>query len=131
MSQAARNVGGKIGKMASQESPLTKGARRDPELYILGAIMSGAFGFVGYYLGSKPTAATSETQVPIVSNSMPWQVDTKEDPQHGDFKYRYHPGGDLHAPARDAPSALHSVIVPNVNLPKHLHEKYNKFGKEL
>lgn len=70
------------------------------------------------FTGSKPTAATSETQVPIVSNSMPWQVEAKEDGQKGDFKYRYHPGGDVQAPAKDAPSALHSVIVPNVNLPK-------------
>jgi hypothetical protein len=31
---------------------------------------------------------------------------------------RYHPGGDPRNPPKDAPSALHSVIVPNVNLPK-------------
>lgn len=30
----------------------------------------------------------------------------------------YHPGGDPKNPPKDAPSALHSVIVPNVNLPK-------------
>ena len=31
---------------------------------------------------------------------------------------RYHPGGDPRNPPKDAPSAMHSVIVPNVNLPK-------------
>lgn len=31
---------------------------------------------------------------------------------------RYHPGGDPKNPPKDAPSALHSVIIPNVNLPK-------------
>lgn len=33
-------------------------------------------------------------------------------------RYQYHPGGDPRNPPKDAPSALHSVIVPNVNLPK-------------
>jgi len=33
-------------------------------------------------------------------------------------RYQYHPGGDPKNPPKDAPSALHSVIVPNVNLPK-------------
>ena len=34
---------------------------------------------------------------------------------------QYHPGGDPKNPPKDAPSALHSVIVPNVNLPKASH----------
>ena len=33
-------------------------------------------------------------------------------------RYQYHPGGNPKNPPKDAPSALHSVIVPNVNLPK-------------
>lgn len=40
------------------------------------------------------------------------------DEQSANFKYQYHPGGDPNAQPKDAPSALHSVIVPNVNLPK-------------
>ena len=44
---------------------------------------------------------------------MPWQTDGS---QLG--KYKYHPGGDPTKPPKEAPSALHSVIVPNVNLPK-------------
>lgn len=62
---------------------------------------------------------------------MPWQKDAAED----GAKYSYHPQvcnygiqilqtvsnskkGDPRNPPKDAPSALHSVIVPNVNLPK-------------
>lgn len=73
------------------------------------------------------------------------------DEQNANFKYQYHPGGDPNTQPKDAPSALHSVIVPNVNLPKvsaascsrlipgassesrvlqELHEKYNKWGKD-
>merc|ERR1711881_441206 len=93
---------------------LNQGAKRDPELYILLAVMSGAFGLAGFYFGS-----------------MPWQGDATEgDKARGDYKYQYHPGGDPKNPPKDAPSALHSVIVPNVNLPKELHEKYNKWGKD-
>jgi hypothetical protein len=73
----------------------------------------------------------------MVKGSMPWQTEsTKGDEAREHFKYqygytaillgwavlmfmnRYHPGGDPRNPPRDAPSALHSVIVPNVNLPK-------------
>ncbi len=50
---------------------------------------------------------------------MPWQVESTEgDKAREQFKYQYHPGGDPRNPPKDAPSALHSVIVPNVNLPK-------------
>jgi len=62
---------------------------------------------------------------------MPWQTESsKGDAAREHFKYQYHPGGDPKNPPKDAPSALHSVIVPNVNLPKELHEKYNKWGKD-
>jgi hypothetical protein len=57
--------------------------------------------------------------------AMPWQTDGK-----GDFKYQYHPGGDRTRGKKDAPSALNTVIVPNVNLPTELHEKFNKWGKD-
>lgn len=33
-------------------------------------------------------------------------------------KYQYHPHGDKTQAVRDAPSALNTVIVPNVTLPK-------------
>lgn len=54
---------------------------------------------------------------------MPWEGD-------GQGKYKYHPGGDVNAEPKDAPSALNSVVVPNVTLPRELHDKYNKYGKD-
>lgn len=54
---------------------------------------------------------------------MPWDSDTLG-------KYKYHPGGDTSAEPRDAPSALNSVVVPNVKLPAEQHEQFNKWGKD-
>lgn len=51
----------------------------------------------------------------MAEGTMPWQVDDKDG---SNFKYQYHPGGDPKKAPKNAPSALHSVIVPNVNLPK-------------
>ncbi|KAH6665422.1 hypothetical protein B0J14DRAFT_606099 [Halenospora varia] len=133
MSAVAGKAAAAAGKAAlkSERSVLNKGAKRDPELYVLMAVMSGAFGLAGFYFGRKPTSATSETKVNIAQGSMPWQVEsTKGDAAREQFKYQYYPGGDPKNPPKDAPSALHSVIVPNVNLPKELHEKYNKWGKD-
>jgi len=45
---------------------------------------------------------------------MPWE---RED-EGKIYKYQYHPHGDKSQPLRDAPSALNTVIVPNVTLPK-------------
>ncbi|KAF8851111.1 hypothetical protein BDZ45DRAFT_661028 [Acephala macrosclerotiorum] len=126
-----------LGRLAAQAAKsseghvLNKGAKRDPELYVLLAVMSGAFGLAGFYFGRKPTSATSETKVNVAAGGMPWQSESsKGDSAREHFKYQYHPGGDPKNPPKDAPSALHSVIVPNVNLPKELHEKYNKWGKD-
>jgi hypothetical protein len=65
--------------------------------------------------GRKPTSATSEAKISVAAGSMPWQTESSKG---DDFKYQYHPGGNPKNPPKDAPSALHSVIVPNVNLPK-------------
>ena len=54
---------------------------------------------------------------------MPWEGGAQG-------KYQYHPGGDPRAPPKDAPSALNAVVIPNVTLPKELHDKFNKWGKE-
>jgi len=55
----------------------------------------------------------------MAQGTMPWQTDSaKGAPAGENFKYQYHPGGDQNAAPKNAPSALHSVIVPNVNLPK-------------
>jgi hypothetical protein len=69
--------------------------------------------------GRKPTSVTSESKVNIAPGSMPWEADSSKGGDSRDhFKYKYHPGGDPKNPPKDAPSALHSVIIPNVNLPK-------------
>ena len=51
---------------------------------------------------------------------MPWQSggSTKQGAPDEHGKYQYHPGGDRTKAPKEAPSALNSVIVPNVNLPK-------------
>lgn len=56
----------------------------------------------------------------MAEGSHPWQSDSANHDlaPNEHFKYRYHPGGDPNAPVKDAPSALHSVIVPNVTLTK-------------
>ncbi|KAL9617069.1 MAG: hypothetical protein Q9160_008099 [Pyrenula sp. 1 TL-2023] len=130
---AAKQGAKQLGKAGSRDQVLTKGAKRDPELYILLGIMSGAFGLAGYYFGRKPTSATSEAAVSVAHSSMPWQTDH---PDHDDpdsdkhFKYQYHPRGDKSQTPKNAPSALNTVIVPNVTLPKELHDKFNKWGKD-
>ena len=48
---------------------------------------------------------------------MPWQVEGADDGKER-FKYKYHPGGDVNKPLKNAPSALNVVIFPEVNLPK-------------
>ncbi|RPA94483.1 hypothetical protein L873DRAFT_1746976 [Choiromyces venosus 120613-1] len=122
MSGTAANAG---------KAALKQGAKRDPELYILLAVMSGAFGLAGFYFGRKPTSATSEEgRINVAKGGMPWHGESTEASARDQFKYKYHPGGDARNPPKDAPSALHSVIVPNVNLPKGLHDKYNKWGKD-
>ncbi|KAK2743416.1 hypothetical protein FQN57_004881 [Myotisia sp. PD_48] len=105
-------------------------AQRDPELYVLLGVMAGAFGLVGWYLGSSPTTITSESNIRIGEASMPWQVDEKES-EKGFYKYKYHPHGDSNKPLKDAPGALNEVVIPNVTLPKDLHDRFNKYGKDL
>ncbi|KAI4845762.1 hypothetical protein E4T45_07553 [Aureobasidium sp. EXF-8846] len=107
----------------ADKNALKQGARKDPELYILLTIMSGAFGLAGWHFSRNPTSSSSENPVAIAADSEPWKTG-------GEAKYQYHPGGDTSKPRKDAPSALNEVIVPNVNLPRELHEKYNKWGKD-
>ena len=56
----------------------------------------------------------------MAPDTMPWQNDSaKADASPNEhFKYQYHPGGDPKKAPKEAPSALHSVIVPNVTLTK-------------
>lgn len=68
-------------------------------------------------VGRKPTSATSEVSVSLTPHGKPWET-TSVSKTDADFKYQYYPGGNPANEPKDAPSALHSVIVPNVNLPK-------------
>lgn len=69
--------------------------------------------------GRKPTSSSSEASVSMAEGSKPWQTESaKGDNKDGHFKYQYHPGGDKTKAPKNAPSALNSVIVPNVTLPK-------------
>lgn len=80
--------------------------------------MCGAFGLAGFYFGRKPTSATSEAEVSVANSSMPWQVEHDDQDESKHFKYQYHPKGDRSQAPKNAPSALNTVIVPNVTLPK-------------
>ncbi|KAI4088057.1 MAG: hypothetical protein LQ344_006372 [Seirophora lacunosa] len=107
------------GAQKGKQSVLQKGAKRDPELYILLTIMTGAFGLAGYHFGRKPTSSSSEAPVSMAEGTMPWQKSSaKGDDKNDHYKYQYHPGGDKNKAPKNAPSALNSVIVPNVTLPK-------------
>ncbi|KAF8251323.1 hypothetical protein K440DRAFT_614407 [Wilcoxina mikolae CBS 423.85] len=108
---------------AAGKAALKQGAKRDPELYVLAVVMSGIFGVAGYYFGRSPTSANSEEKSVNV-HQMPWQGAGSSD-----SKYKYSDASTGGVP-KDAPSALHAVVIPNVNLPKELHERYNKWGKE-
>ncbi|KAH6620154.1 hypothetical protein C7974DRAFT_415382 [Boeremia exigua] len=101
---------------------LKTGAKRDPELYVLLAIMSGVFGLAGWHFSRSPTSASSERAVSKAEHSEPWK-------SGGSSPYQYHPGGDTSV-KKDAPSALNVVVIPNVTLPKELHDTYNKWGKD-
>ncbi|KAL1859732.1 hypothetical protein Daus18300_009452 [Diaporthe australafricana] len=103
------------------EHVLKAETKRNPEIMILGAVMVAAFGGAGLYFGRSPTSSTSEQKVPHAGN--PWETG-------GHGKYQYYPGGDTSAEPKEAPSAVNTVVVPDVNLPKELHEKYNKWGKD-
>ncbi|TGZ76498.1 hypothetical protein EX30DRAFT_296019, partial [Ascodesmis nigricans] len=115
----------------ARNAKLDEGARRDPELYILGIIMVGAYLLVGNHFGSHPTSATSqETRMKIIPHTAPWE-ESEEEVQRtgGGYKYKYYPLGDERREPKTGPGALNSVTIPRVNLPKELHEKFNKFEK--
>ncbi|KAK1976417.1 hypothetical protein LZ30DRAFT_603536 [Colletotrichum cereale] len=100
---------------------LAQESKRNPELIILGGVMVAALGGAGLYFGRSPTSSTSES--PVLKAGMPWET-------QGEGKYMYHPGGNPNNAPRDAPSAVNTVIIPDVTLPKELHDKYNKWGKD-
>ncbi|KAF2839030.1 hypothetical protein M501DRAFT_1003574 [Patellaria atrata CBS 101060] len=123
--RALRDSGVNAGASSEKEagkSALKEGAKKDPELYVLGGIMSLIFGFAGYHFARSPTSSSSESPVAKIGHSEPWKEGGATE-----GKYSYHPGGDPSKGRREAPSALNVVVIPNVNLPKRLHEEFNKF----
>ncbi|KAI0118216.1 hypothetical protein GGR51DRAFT_554709 [Nemania sp. FL0031] len=111
-------------RLAQTDPALKAEEKRNPEVMILGGVMILALGGAGLYFGRSPTHSTSESTVSIAKAGMPWETGAAEG------KYRYHPGGDGSAEPKDAPSAVNVVVIPNVDLPKRLHDKYNKWGKD-
>ncbi|OAA60544.1 hypothetical protein SPI_05668 [Niveomyces insectorum RCEF 264] len=112
-----------VRRMAShEEQALKTESKKNPEIMVLGGIMVAVFAGAGYYFGRSPTVSTSEE--PVAKAGMPWETGSTEG------KYQYYPGGDAGASPREAPSAVNVVVVPDVNLPKSLHDKYNKWGKD-
>ncbi|TIA59076.1 hypothetical protein D6C77_05097 [Aureobasidium pullulans] len=111
-----------------EHKKLLREARKDPELYILYILTAATVGAYGWYQPHFWAAITGETKVSKIEGTEPW----KDGAEGSTGKYRYHaratPGKE--ARVKDAPSALNTVIVPNVNLPRSLHEKYNKWGKD-
>ncbi|KAI1437825.1 hypothetical protein GGR50DRAFT_607129 [Xylaria sp. CBS 124048] len=111
-------------RLAESGEPVLKTeGKRNPEIMILGGVMVLALGGAGLYLGRSPTSTTSEEDT-VRKSGMPWETGAAEG------KYRYYPGGNENAEPKDAPSAVNVVVIPNVTLPKHLHDKYNKWGKD-
>lgn len=60
------------------------------------------------------SAGSDETEVSKIPNTEPW----KDGAAGSTGKYKYYPHGDVSSKPRDAPSALNTVVVPNVNLPR-------------
>lgn len=124
----SRVAPGTIRKASTETNPpardlLTRFAKLDPELYGILTVTLGAIGVFAYFFAGNPTKASDARPVPAVPGSEPWRG------EGGTGKYMYYPQGNPMHPPKQAPSALNHVVIPNVNLPKELHEKYNKWGK--
>lgn len=108
-------------------SYLFSAGKRDPELIVLMGIMGFAYSMSGWYLGKKPTSATSEEAVAVARDQNVWNYN---DDRGTEWKYKYYPGGDRTQEPKMAPSALYSVIVPEVGATRGQHERFNKFGRK-
>lgn len=84
--------------------------------------MIGAYSLAGYFFGRNPTSSTThgEENINVARNTAPWNAPDGmvENSDRNNYKYMYHPGGDYRNTPKRAPSALNSVVVPGVELPK-------------
>jgi hypothetical protein len=62
-----------------------------------------------------PTGGASESHVEVIPDSEPWK-DGQGTASKG--KYKYHSYNDVTRPAKESPSALNVVVIPDVTLPK-------------
>ncbi|KAI1427209.1 hypothetical protein F5Y12DRAFT_712262 [Xylaria sp. FL1777] len=118
--QSSRTFSTSARRLAQNDPALKAEEKRNPEIKILGGVMVLALGGAGLYFGRSPTSSTSEAPVGVAKSGMPWETGASEG------KYRYHPGGDGAVEPKDAPSAVNVVVIPD-----RLHDKYNKWGKDL
>jgi hypothetical protein len=84
-------------------------------------LVTGVLSAFGYYFGRRSTGTTGrgeEKSVRVAVKGQPWAAKEVENSDRNNYKYMYHPRGDVNNPPRRAPSALNSVIVPGVTLPK-------------
>lgn len=135
----------------AEHRKIIKEARKDPELYvritlvtcaqhyqsttnsllqILYAVTAGGFALAGWFGGAHLgrvyyTRDRTEKDTTKINGSEPW----KEGGEGSKGKYRYH--DRLAGRVRDAPSALNSVIVPNVNLPRVSLEREGRILRRL
>jgi len=107
----------------SETGVLKRGAKRDPELYILYVLTAGMLGVSGWVFSTFNINGDGPYAVAKIANSEPWKDDTHSG------QYKFFPKGDTSKESQPAPSALHTTIVPNVTLPRELHEQFNKYGK--
>ncbi|KEQ68598.1 hypothetical protein M436DRAFT_58231 [Aureobasidium namibiae CBS 147.97] len=102
--------------------------RKDPEIYLIFALTAATVGAYGYYQPHFWAAIAGQTRTTQIEGTKPWEDGAEG--STGKYRYQTRAGPGKEVRTKDAPSALNSVIVPNVNLPRKLHEKYNKWGKE-
>ncbi|KAL9603610.1 MAG: hypothetical protein Q9219_001113 [cf. Caloplaca sp. 3 TL-2023] len=122
MSAAANRMAAKVAESATKaagkatQSGSSTGVKKGPQTVL--------------QKGRKPTSTSSEAPVSMAEGTMPWQASSDKNSNDELFKYKYHPGGDPNRAPKNAPSALHSTIIPNVTLPKSWHDQFNKWGKD-
>ncbi|KAK9768101.1 hypothetical protein K7432_001548 [Basidiobolus ranarum] len=92
----------------------------DPSNAPLLAVVSGIFGAAGYMLGRKSQNAVPDQNVRLAANNpYPWN---QEDPNDGDYKYKYQRNARSDGEEVHAPSAVNGTHV-NAKIDKSTHDK--------